>query len=313
MDYFSSRRTGRESALLHRSTGKTRYLPIVSVLLFLLPVTAVCQQPLAEDASRLAPDGIPRGDFRVNADLPLQGTILEALPELTPDERSSFLETGELIYRHGKDFIPRVLPDRRAAQRIRNQHLMENNNFAIEMLMALKLPENMARELSADELELEIFNLLHRISTLAGLDYFSASRGRMREFYLSSTIVKSEDDMTALPDPVFSSLQEASRFTMRQEDASFGDNLYSVEITPGVISIQNINPMTYNFIRIAAPGALELQLRIIPRGDHLLFYAFSSLRAPKIFGIQNKLSNSFYNRMTALYTWFSRQLYLTEF
>lgn len=287
-------------------------LKALAVMLFVLPVNGTAQQPLSEDAIRLEAESIPRGDFQVNARLPLEGDILDALPELSREERNSFLQTGELIYRHGKEFIPRVLPDRDGASQIREQHERENNNFAIEILMALKLPGDM-EELSPEELDLHIFNLLHRISTLTGLDYFSASRGRMREFYLSSTIVRGEDDLTPVPDPVFNSIQEESRFMMRQVDASFGDNLYSVEITPGVISIRNINPMTYNFIRIAGPGALELQLRIIPRGEHLLFYGFSSLRAPKIFGIQNKLSNSFYNRMTALYTWFSKQLYLTEF
>ena len=260
----------------------------------------------AEDHSRITGDEIPRGNFAVQARVPLTVKITPALRStLNSAEIAAFIRNGEIIYRHKEHFFPELLiGDAAAAQQLSRDHAEKKNNIAIEILMALEL----APTLAGEDLELHIFNVLHRVSTLSGLEYFSASRGHMREFYLTSSVVDETDGRTPLPDPVFSHVQRSYRFVMRQEDASFGDNLYEVRTSPGIISIQNLSPMFYSIIPIAEPGDLELQIRIHREGEHLLFYAFSSMKAPDIFGLQERVRNSFYNRMVALYNWFAREL-----
>jgi hypothetical protein len=285
----------------------------ITVLTMIVALATVIN---AQSATRVDPASIPRGSFSIDAELPVSDIDRGLLSGLSADDRTAFAAAGELVYRHDGDFVPALLPGtgsarQRLAASISEDHREHGNNYALEVLMALDLPPDLAGELPGADIDLHIYNVLHRISTLAGLEYFSASRGRMREFYLTSSVVAADGTGT-LPDPRFTDLRDEYRFVIRQEDASFGNNTYEVVTTPESISIRNISPMTYNFIRIADPGDLELQMRVIRDGDRLLFYAFSSLRAPRIFGIRNKLSNSFYNRITALYTWFADQLVLIE-
>lgn len=274
--------------------------------LFLLIPAILLAMPLAAESAPVSGDEIPRGNFTVQADLPLPPDL--SLPTLAGHEATFFRQNGELIYRHGEEFMPRLMIGRAEdALRYSREHSGKNNNFAIEILIALDLPPQKRESLNAGGLDLDIFNVLHRISTLTGLQYFSASRGHMREFYRSSAVVDEADNSIVLPDPVFTRLRSSYRFIIRQEDASFGENIYEVRTSPGVMSIRNISPMYYSILRIAEPGDLELQLRIQQTGDYLLFYAFSSMKAPEIFGIQEKVRNSFYNRMVALYNWFARE------
>jgi hypothetical protein len=283
----------------------------VFLALIMLPSLA-----FAQDAARIDPASIPRGSFVPETTLPVVNLNAGLLEGLSSVDRSAILGSGELVYRHDGDFVPALLPgsgSERAAQAaaISEHHRESRNNFALEVLMLLEIPGELKNEVPGGDVPLHIYNVLHRISTLAGLDYFSASRGRLREFYLTSSVVD-EDGLTPLPDPVFDQVRREYRFTIRQEDASFGDNLYEVVSSPDSISIRNLTPIVYNFIRVANPGDLELQMKIIPDGDRLLFYAFSSLKAPRIFGIRDRLGNSFYNRITALYGWFADQIVLTE-
>ena len=283
----------------------------LAVFLFAAPQPVIAE---TNGAELLGGSSIPRGAFAVQARLPLPPDIAPSLRKiLDSKEIALFLEKGELIYRHDEVFIPETfIGDAALAPTIARKHREKQNNFAIEILMALELPPAVKNSLSSDERELHIFNILHRMSTLSGLEYFSASRGRMREFYLRSAIVREADGTTVLPDPVFSYLLPSYRFILRQEDASFGDNLYEVRSSPGTLSIQNIGTMTYGIIPIAAAGDLELQLRIRQQGDYLLFYAFSSMKAPDLFGLREKVGNSFYNRMVALYNWFAAELEKNE-
>ncbi len=294
-----------------------RLLPIMALVFFFASLSRIS----AQDVTRIHPQDIPRGDVRIRAELPMEGDPDDSLSALKPLDRMEFLNNGEIITRHRGGFRPSLLPKgpqqsaenyEAAREQIAEEHRRNRNNFALEVLMAIDLPPDLAANMSDDEIALHIYNVLHRISTLEGLDYFSASRGRMREFYLSSFVV-ADDGETALPDPVFQRLEETFEFTIRQEDASFGDNLYQVVSTPQSISITNVSPIVYNFIRIAGPGALELHIRVVRSGNRLFFYAFSSLRAPGIFGIPDRLANSFYNRILSLYNWFHGQLLLTDF
>lgn len=285
-------------------------------LLFVLTATLS-----AQSGQLIDPEDIPRGSFAIQAELPLEDEQLSLVPELTAQQLVQFAQAGEMVAIHGNEFSPLLLPMevgespdafQRRRQLIADEHRQRGNNFAIEVLMGLDIPAQLLQNMDGNQLDLAIFNALHRISTLSGLEYFSASRGRMREFYLTSSVVD-DDGSTVLEDPHFDRLETGADFLIRQEDASFGDNLYRVKTTAGSISIRNVSPMTYHMIRIAGSGDLEIQMRIIRSGDNMLFYAFSSLNAPKIFGLQNRLSNSFYNRIIALYGWFDRQLLLTEF
>ncbi len=278
---------------------------IILPLFFLIP-----GHISAESATRVSGDQLPRGEFAVEASLPLPGSVGLFLSSV--DDAEIFRSRGEIIYLHGTEFIPRLLPPSPVGRtsehrRYTREHQQKNNNFAIEILMALDIPENLRDSLSNEEIDLRIFNVLHRISTLTGIHYFSASRGYKREFYLSSAIVDSADNTIVLPDPVFAAIRPSYRFVMKQVDASFGENLYEVAASPGTISIRNIDPMFYHIIQIADPGDLELQIRVHRAENYLLFSAFSSMKAPEIFGIQEKVRNSFYNRMVALYNWFTEE------
>ena len=302
---------------LKRTAGisRTRLTPykfhaylLPALLLFLAAADSVMAE--SHHSEFVASGVIQRGDFSIRARLPLSTDLVPFLRStLDSAEIDAFLREGELIYVHGDQFLPELLiGNKAAAQELSRRHKERGSNVAVEILMALELSPQLSNTMSDTELELHIFNALHRVSTLSGLQYFSPSRGEMVTFYINTSVVNRKDGITVLPDPVFPRLQESYKFVVRLEDGSFGSNLYEVHTSPGTIRIQNISTMFYGILPIAGPDDLEIQLSVYKEGDYLLFYALSSIYALDIFGIHERIRDGFYNRMVALYNWFIRTL-----
>jgi hypothetical protein len=177
-----------------------------------------------------------------------------------------------------------------------------------EILKLAKIPE---RGCGRPSCILEIYNLLRAISTLKGIEYYSASRKRMRIFYEDARVVDSADSRNPLPDPHDETIPDKSTIFGFFKDSSFGEYVCSIEYEragPSVsMRMQNVTQIWYLFFPIIEPNKMLSYILIIPTDSGILFYGFSCIKGQDSFGIAASRADSLYNRLIALYNWFERR------
>ena len=166
----------------------------------------------------------------------------------------------------------------------------------------------------SDAGRLEIYNILRSISTMEGIEYYSASRDEMRIFYQESYAIADPEDRTRIPDPFVDQVPERSRVFAYQRDGSFGRNVqrldYAFRDGETFVRIENETTMTYRLFPLVAPGNLRTFLVIQPDEDAgvLHFYGNMAVRVPALFGMEERSQDSFYYRIVALHAWFTDEL-----
>jgi hypothetical protein len=183
-------------------------------------------------------------------------------------------------------------------------------NFFIETLALYRKPAGAASVWTSAERN-GLYNQALALSSLAGLQYYSASRKTMRTFYETSTVVSGPDGKTPRPDPGYASPPTELTIYARQKDLSFGENVYRYDYyaqPDSLIFVQeNLTAMNYGIIPAVGKNKLRSIVAVFDAGDSLLIYVASMARAASVPGLNEKVSNSFTNRAEAVLNWFSGQ------
>lgn len=157
-----------------------------------------------------------------------------------------------------------------------------------------------------------LYNHLRAVSTLQGIDYFSASRGYYRTLYKRSHAIVGPADRTPQPDPVASSVPRRSALFMEQEDSSFGNNVYQAEYRFDGVSIamlvRNLTFMWWSILPLVAEGDFRSVVVVTPTDQGLLFYAAAAIHAADLDFIREQAQTSLGNRLDALERWLRRRL-----
>ena len=155
--------------------------------------------------------------------------------------------------------------------------------------------------------KLALFNAITALSTLEGLQYYSASRGTMRTFYEVSTIIDGPSTKRPQPDTIHSYIPYSLTLYARQKDLTFGDNIYSYEYhsqSDALIFVQeNQTALTLGIIPAVSKNRLRSIVAIIDTGDCLLLYAASMAKATALPGLRDRIGSSFSNRAEAVMNW----------
>lgn len=226
---------------------------------------------------------------------------------LGPAAYAEALGSGRAV-RLGKG-SPTLLPSNPGAGSIGAEITAENPPILVET--AFVLPRRAPAGSAARAAELaSIYGLMRSIGTLEGIEYYSASRKRMRTFYAESYLIDDPRTKKRVPDPAPpapGALPRAETLFAFQRDLSFGANVYryDFESSPGAVRVAatNLTRMSYSLVPVMAPEALRTRLLVIQAEDAIVFYAASGAEAPALF--KGKLEDSFSNRAEALYKWFA--------
>jgi len=186
-----------------------------------------------------------------------------------------------------------------------------NPNMMVETLYLYEKPEH--SRTSADNWDdaqkTGLFNQLLAISTLAGIEYYSASRGEMRTFFEYSQVVDGPETKYPLPDPVYTSPPEELTLYARQTDLTFGDNVYRYDYLTarsGIFFVQeNMTALTIALVPVVRRNNLRSVMAVFDCGDALLIYAVSTARALSVPGMGERIGNSFSSRAEAVIKWFT--------
>ncbi len=171
------------------------------------------------------------------------------------------------------------------------------------------------RQLPRDQFLLEVYNILRSVSTLQGIEYYSASRERMRTLFAECWAVNNPDDKEKIADPVVNTIPAKDIVYIHQKDLTFGKNISEVQYQNSGnyfrMNIVNLTTMTYMLFPVVGKENMSMQMLIVPSKEGIVFYGLSTVDVMDLKIFYNKMRDSFTNRMIALYNWFLAQLQST--
>ena len=234
-----------------------------------------------------------------------------SLENLLPDNLIRQLQQSGLVNREGFDSVHLELAPRYAAlgRLLETNRSSLNPNVMIESLRLYRKPSGGADWTTAERTDL--YNGVISLSTLAGLEYFSRTRNRMRVFYEVSTVIDGPGSRNPRPDPVYRTPPAELSLYARQKDLTFGDNIYRytyyAEQSSLIIFMENITNMTYGPVTVMDSRNLRSVIAIFDCGPNLLVYTASMARATMLPGIRQRVGESVNNRAAALLSWFTQK------
>jgi hypothetical protein len=243
------------------------------------------------------------------------GTLFADLPPalsglFTPEAAALLAGKGEataVFKENGKlQYLPRLPQAAKLSAKIDEMKPM----FGVELCLAHRLPAG--QKADTPEGLAKIYNTLARVSSLKGIQYYSVTRGRMREFFAESYRIDGLETRKQLPDQTFASAPpESNRIFTFQDDSTFGKNEYRIDywFADGciVMNMENATKVWYGILPLVDPGNLAYLILVYPTGDYLLFYSVVCVKGANPFGILESRTESFYNRIKALDDWFRAQ------
>ena len=181
----------------------------------------------------------------------------------------------------------------------------------VEYLFMYPKPRNAEKGgWSAGE-EAELYNNVLALSTLEGIQYYSASREAIRTFYESSFVIDGPSGKKPLPDPSYPWPQAELTVYARQKDLTFGENTYQYDYYTALGTIvfiqRNLSSLTYGIIPAVGKNKLYSAVAVLDGGEQLLVYMASMSKTASVPGMKDRIGSSFANRAEAIFNWFSNQ------
>ncbi len=168
------------------------------------------------------------------------------------------------------------------------------------------------REKPREEILLELYRTLQTVSSLEGIDYYSASRERMRTLFAETWVIAGPEDDKRLSDPLPDRIPPEDTLYIHQKDLTFGENIskvqYRHEDCALSMSISNETTMRYMLFPLVKEGRMSMQLLILPVQEGILFYGLSTVDVLNLKVFYKKMRSSFTNRLVALKDWFISQV-----
>jgi hypothetical protein len=254
-----------------------------------------------------------RGILTAVFTLALSGTVCAAsLDDLLGAERAAVLRSAGLITDvQLKNPELRLLPRHEELRRLVSETMGSlGPGILVETLFRYAKPAAQPAANGWTEAERAgLFNQVLALSSLTGIQYYSASRGTMRTFYESSAVIDGPNTKRAVLDPVYAMPPASLTLYARQKDLTFGDNIYRYDYWSTADAFffvqENLTALTAGIIPAVGKNKLRTTFAVIDCGDSLLIYAASMAKAVSLPGMGERIGNSFSNRAEAVLKWFT--------
>jgi len=235
------------------------------------------------------------------------------LEEIVPAYAALLRSGGEpVIETQLRNPSPQIMPlDNELRQYVSMVIRSLNPNMMTEALFLYEKPEHAHTSPAYwdNTQKIGIYNELLAISTLTGIQYYSASRGEMRTFFEHSEVIDGPNTRRPLPDPLFATPPSEYTLYARQRDLTFGDNLYRYNYMYNRDSIffvqENLTPLNIAIVQAIRRNNLRSVIAVFDCGDSILIYAISMARTLSVPGMGERIGSSLANRAEAILKWFA--------
>lgn len=168
--------------------------------------------------------------------------------------------------------------------------------------------------LSEEQRKVELYNLLHQVSSLEGFPYGDAKKKVL--FSESYTIKDPEDKKSKVEDPVVQTLPSTDTTYVCQDDSIFGKNIYQhtyqISKDEVFVDITNLTTMKFLGISFVKPKDMSLHLSATQTQDGILLYTSTTLATtePKVSFLfwSFNLADESMGRIVAYQDWFKAQV-----
>ena len=225
---------------------------------------------------------------------------------LSAEQRIELLKRGYLfrsVY-NKEHAAPRLAPLFAVPQTFAENWNKGDPIFLLEALYLHKKTQGGVKDVE------KISRIIHSVSKLEGLQYYSSSRKKMRTLYEASYIIEDPKTEQRIADPVDNPAADFSVYVL-QKDLTFGKNIYRCRFcsdadSAGFIST-NVDALKYSIFKAVGPEKLETSVAVTDLGDYLLVHILTraDFTVPSVF--HERVQNSFKTREEAVYGWFIRQ------
>lgn len=290
------------------------------ILFFLVLALAAGSVVPAQPAQVAAPPAAGPVSTAASAALPSAGALLPSGAAYDPSKLFIVVDTG-------RGAAPRLKPahlDRDIPQAPASTNPASTNPASatpagatpdkvlrIEALAVLPAPVGAAR-LSPPETLKKLALIMNSVHGMEGLEYWSASRQRMRTLYAEVYRVESPSNRAKLPDPAEVAIAGpgfSQAFYAYQRDLTFGGNVVKYEVRAGSSSIamanENATPMRYFLIPLVSPGGMKSDIVVVPCKEGLLVHFLSTIDAIDL--AAGRVFESAGNKSLAVLGWFARE------
>jgi hypothetical protein len=231
---------------------------------------------------------------------------------LPPQLLAQLDREGELRSSLRGDDPPELIPEVPVKKEI--QAIIRDMEFTVGTEV-LSVYRHAGADFDTGESRLAIYNILRSVSTMKGIEYYSASRERMRTLFAESYVVSGPEGEERLPDPVAEEIPPYSKLHVLQKDLTFGENIYTTEFHYSgdtfLLTSTNLTTMTYFFLPMVKPENSVTLILLIPDGEEILFYGAVGAHTMRFLGLARSREDSFYNRLKAIYGWFTQRINAT--
>jgi hypothetical protein len=237
----------------------------------------------------------------------------QSLTDFISAEQARALLAGETpVETQFKDPQPQLLPRHAGLKRRVDALRAElDPGIMVETLHIYEKPREAQKTAWSAAEEARLYNSVLALSTLAGPQYFSASRGVMRTFYETSSVIDNPTAKKTLPDPVYTRPPAELTIYARQKDSTFGDNIYQYDFytADGIMIFvqQNLTALTAGIIPAVGKNKLRSVVAVLDAGEYILIYAASMAKTVALPGMKERMGDSFANRAEAVLLWFKDQ------
>jgi hypothetical protein len=230
---------------------------------------------------------------------------------LSAEQLEQLSNEGELQHSLWKSSPPELIPAVTMKSTIEQRIAELDLSVGMEVLCIYRRE---GIDFETQEAKLKIYNILRSISSMQGIEYYSASRKKMRTLFARSYVIDDPETRDPLPDPLVEEIPAYSLLYVLQEDLTFGENLYRSEYyyTDDYFLLENRNltTMRYFMLPMVKPGQSATFILLVPEADQVVFYGAIGAHTISLFGLERKKQDSFYNRLKATYGWFTDRIEL---
>ena len=248
--------------------------------------------------------------FAQPGSLPSASDLLQPSLRREADEFILVVDTGKGPKPVLKSAALEALVSQDAASAGSPEGAVPTKALRIEALAFLPLPAGLP-SITLPEQMRRLALILGSVGTMAGTEYWSASRGRMRILYEEAYRIGSPSSKTKLPDPAELPVAPGSFkvFYAYLRDLTFGGNVMQYQVRMGssfiAMANENASAMRYYLIPLVQPGGMKTSILIVPCREGLIVHFLSTIDASDI--AAKRVFESAGNKSLAVLGWFARQ------
>lgn len=160
--------------------------------------------------------------------------------------------------------------------------------------------------IKSDKELIEVAKILHSISTLEGIQYYSNTHDKWETLYHKAGFIANPDSEKILPDSYYGGTNKT--YYCLLEDNSLGDCVFKINYVENNSAINAkfiiVKPITFMGITGISPNNLDILLNVTKTESTLQFTIQIVAKYQTISFLESKLEKSLNARLDALYKWF---------